>query len=302
MSVAILFAGQGTQFAGMGERLYKEYRSVREIFEEASQLLGYDIRKVCFEGEGLETTLKCQPALFCLCLSIYNVLKEKWELSPSFFCGHSLGEYIAVAAAGADFSKMLLLVKRRAELMHKACKKVEGGMMAVLGPPYKEVAEVVENVEEVWVSNINCPGQTVLSGKRVALEKVKKLLGGNARCIMLNVEGPFHTPFMQEVKEALSEHTKDLCFEELKVSFVANFDARAWRSNISVPLLEQITSCVQWQRCIEYMMEEGVDSFLEIAPRPLLSKIVKRINGDARCVSICGIEEMESGEWRKLCS
>lgn len=288
MKKAILFPGQGVQFSGMGRELYNSYKIVQLLFEEASTSLGYDIKKICFEGKGLESTLFCQPAIFCICFSIYKVFVEKNEVEPSFFCGHSLGEYIAAAAAGVGFLDMLLLVKKRAEFMHAICKKIDGGMVAVLGLSLKEVKELIEGIEDVWISNINSPAQIVISGREASLKKAQERIEKYGKCVRLDVEGPFHTPLMEEAKRNLSAYMKTIRLPELRIPLVANFDARPWKQNIDVPLLLQLTLPVKWQHCVEYMIKEGVEEFLEISPRPLLSKILKRIDDKIRCISICG--------------
>ena len=293
--VAYIFPGQGAQTVGMGKDLYDSFDSVKALFKQADDAVGFALSKIFFEGpeEELKKTSNAQPALVAVSMACLKAAQEvggKNLPAPSFMAGHSLGEYTALAAANAiDFSTAVYLAKERGRLMYEAGLKTPGGMMAMIGIDEAALAEVCKATGTV-IANINSPGQLVISG---ALENIAKAgemakAKGAARAIPLQVSGAFHSPLMQPAVEGMTQILGKVTFKDPSVPIIANVTALPLThgSQIKDELLKQLCSSVQWQRSVEYMVQNGVGKFIEIGPGKVLAGLVKRIIKESEMVNI----------------
>jgi len=296
MKAAYVFPGQGAQGVGMGRDLYDNFNTARTIFAQADETLGFPLSRLCFEGpeDELRQTINAQPALATVsfaCLEVAREASGSDGLPPAaFVAGHSLGEYTALAAAGVlDFATTVYLARERGRLMHQAGLSKPGGMVAIIGLDEASLADVCLKTD-TRVANINCPGQIVISGKKENLAQAADLAQaiGSRRAIPLQVSGAFHTPLMQSALDGMSQILANLSLREPLVPIIANTTAQPMTSaeSIKEELLRQLCHCVQWQRSIEYMIANGVTTFIEIGPGKVLSGLIKRINNDVETVNI----------------
>jgi len=301
--VAYIFPGQGSQWAGMGRDLYDNFDSAKVVFEEADDTLGIPLSRLCFEGseDELGQTINAQPALVAVsfaCLKVVQEISGDNSLpSPIFVAGHSLGEYTALSAAGVlDFVTTVYLARERGRLMHEAGLKEAGGMVAVIGLDENSLAEVCDE-SSTWLANVNCPGQLVISGAKENLPKAMELAKarGAARVIPLAVSGAFHTPLMQSAVDGMSEIIATLTLHEPLVPIIANTTAQPLNTaeQIKAELLRQLCNGVQWQRSIEYMINNGASTFIEIGPGKVLTGLVRRINKNVRTLNIGDAEAIK---------
>jgi len=296
MKVAYVFPGQGSQWIGMGCDLYHNFGSAKAVFDQADEAVGFPLSRLCFEGpeDELRQTVNAQPAIVTVsfaCLEAARNLGVSSGLAPaSFVAGHSLGEYTALAAAGAlDFATTVYLARERGRLMHQAGQIVPGGMAAIIGLDEPLLAEVCTETG-ARIANINCPGQIVISGAENNLAQAMDLAKarGAYRVIRLQVSGAFHTPLMQPAVDGMAEIIATLSFAEPAVSIIANTTAQPLTTAESVKeeLLRQLCNCVQWQRSVEYMVSDGVSTFIELGPGKVLAGLIKRIDKDVKIVNI----------------
>jgi [acyl-carrier-protein] S-malonyltransferase len=294
--VAWLFPGQGSQEAGMGRDLYEEHAVARSMYDEADQILGRPLAKLCFEGpdEELSQTTNAQPAIYVTSLACVAAARQTGALNgdPAFVAGHSLGEYSALAAAGAlDFDAGLRLVETRGRLTQAAADASPGIMAAVLGLEEPAVQAVCDE-SGAELCNINSPGQIVIGGSREAVERACKLAveRGARRAMPLNVGGAFHTVHMAPAVAGMTAAVAEAGIRAPAFPVVANNTARPMTDpgQIGAELTYQLTHPVRWVQCVEYMAEQGVSEFIEIGPGKVLSGLVKRIVPGARLRSISG--------------
>ena len=296
MKVAHVFPGQGSQSVGMGRDLYDNFDAAKAVFEQADEALGFPLSRLCFEGpeDELRQTINAQPALvtvsFACLKAAQDVLGGNELLPPTFVAGHSLGEYTALAAANVlDFAATVSLARERGRLMYEAGLRNPGGMVAIIGLDEISLVEVCGETD-TWIANINCPGQIVISG---AKENLTKAIGlaeaeGAHRIIPLRVSGAFHTSLMQTAVDGMAEILATLSFREPVTPIIANTTAQPLASaeSIKEELLNQLCNGIQWQRSIEYMVDNGVTTFIEIGPGKVLAGLIKRTNRDVKTLNI----------------
>ena len=311
--VAFLFPGQGAQVVGMGTDIAKAYPVAAEVFEKANGVLGFDLRKICFEGpaEQLNATAISQPAIFTTSAAILEVLRTTSKLQPDVTAGLSLGEYTALYAAGViGFEDALILVRKRGQAMQEAADATEGSMVSIIGLDEEKVRALCAEAGEgellvpacrefVEPVNFNCPGQIVISGSKTACERAEKLAAkyGAMKAIRLEVAGAFHTEMMASAAEILAEAlSKCKIAEPGDVKVIANIDAGYYASaeKIAQGLVKQLTSAILWQKCMERLIADGVEQFYEIGPGRVLTGLMKRINRKANIINISSLETISN--------
>lgn len=301
---AILFTGQGAQSVGMGKDIAERYAPAAETFEQASRLLGYDLRTVCFEGpaERLEQTDIQQPAIFTTSVAIWRAMTEgrQGATPPIAMAGLSLGEYTALHAAGAvTFEDALRLVKRRGELMQAAASATPSGMVSTLGldPAQTEViCQAVAGAGLLVPANFNCPGQIVLSGTEAACKAAIPLIEqAGGRAIPLKVAGAFHSPIMQPAADGLAEVLARTPFQPPACPVVANVNCENHRDAVTIRqwLADQLTHPVRWQASIERLLNQGVERFVEVGPGRVLTGLLKKIARRTPVVNVSHVEGLE---------
>ena len=294
---AFLFPGQGAQKIGMGQSFYEADADARAVFEEASEILGYDMKALCFEeNEKLNLTQYTQPAMVTTGIAILKVV-EKHGLTPDTAAGLSLGEYEALYAAGALSERdAIRVVARRGELMEAAVPAGIGAMAAVLGAEAALIEETLSDIPEVWIANYNCPGQIVISGKKEAVEAAAEALKarGIKRVLMLNVSGPFHSGLLREAGEELGKVLAETEIHPLRIPYYANVtgDIVEDAAKVRGLLTEQVYSSVRFEQSIRNMLSAGVDTFYELGPGKTLAGFVKKIDREATVVNIETMEDL----------
>lgn len=294
---AFLFPGQGAQKVGMGQSFYEADADARAVFDEASELLGYDMKALCFEeNEKLNLTQYTQPAMVTTGIAIMKVV-EKQGLLPDTAAGLSLGEYEALYAAGAlSVTDAIRVVARRGELMEAAVPAGVGAMAAVLGAEVSLIEETLSEIPEVWIANYNCPGQIVISGKKEAVEAAAEALKarGIKRVLMLNVSGPFHSGLLREAGEELGKVLAETEIHPLRIPYYANVtgDIVEDAAKVRGLLTEQVYSSVRFEQSIRNMLSAGVDTFYELGPGKTLAGFVKKIDREATVVNIETMEDL----------
>jgi [acyl-carrier-protein] S-malonyltransferase len=292
---AWVFPGQGSQQVGMGLDLYEAFPAARSVFQEADEALGLSLSRLCFEGpeDTLRHTINAQPAIMTVSLACLRAALDAGclqERPAAFMAGHSLGEYTALVAAGAlTFCDGLSLVRERGRLMQEAGERVPGAMAAVIGLPEDKVTELCYQTR-AEVCNLNSPGQAVIGG---TLEAVERAVGeakarGARQAIRLNVSGAFHSSLMRPAAEGMAEIVARTPFADAQVPVVANSTAQPIASADAIrrELLEQFRRPVLWQRSVEYMIANGVTTFVEIGPGRVLTALIRRIDGSTNTKNI----------------
>lgn len=283
MNIAFIYAGQGSQKVGMGKDFYEEYPSFRETFDNAP--VDFDLKSLCFDGpeEQLSQTQYTQPCMVAFAAAVTDILKAE-GIEPKMAAGLSLGEYSALYASGVfDKQTVISLAAFRGNAMTNAVKGLECGMAAVLGldrEPLLKACEEASSLGVVQICNYNCPGQLVISGEAAAVAKAAELASaaGAKRCVPLKVSGPFHTSLMTPAGDALREKFADVSFGEMQILVVFNAIGREKNDGETIPQLleKQVQSSVYFEDSIRYMVEQGIDTFIEIGPGKTLSGFVKK--------------------------
>ncbi|WP_017753692.1 ACP S-malonyltransferase [Calidifontibacillus oryziterrae] len=299
--VAFIFPGQGSQTVGMGQSIASEIESAKIIFEKADKRLGITLSETIFNGpaEKLTLTENAQPALLTTSIALLEALKEH-GIKPDYTAGHSLGEYSALVAAEAlSFEDAVYAVRKRGEYMEEAVPAGVGTMAAVLGMAEADLqavtSEITASGHVVQLANLNCPGQIVISGSKLGVEKASELARekGAKKVIPLVVSGPFHSQLMKPAAERFSQILDQIEIKDAKIPVIANVTAMEMskQEEIKEKLIEQLYSPVLWERSVETMLAKGVDTFIEIGPGKVLSGLVKKVN---RRVHTYAISDQES--------
>lgn len=299
--IAYIFPGQGSQGVGMGKDLYDNFPASREAFEEANDALGFSLSKMCFEGtaEDLALTANTQPAILTTSIAALRAMEAEGFPTPDYVAGHSLGEYSALVAAGAmSFADAVKTVRKRGTYMQEAVPPGVGAMAAILGADLETVENVcLEAAGEHICSpaNINSPSQIVIAGTTEAVDRACEMLKekGAKRAIKLNVSAPFHCALMYPAQEKLAKDLQQINFQDLNFPVIENVTAEANKKSERVPeaLTEQVSSPVRWAQSVEYLISNGVETFVEVGAGKVLSGLVKQINRDVR---ILNVENKES--------
>lgn len=294
--LAFIFPGQGAQKAGMGKDFYENSEAARSFFDQAQKNLDFDLKEMCFgEHEELNLTEYTQPCMVSVCLAIVRELKKR-GINPDITAGLSLGEYAAVAAAGGmNELDAIKLVRRRGILMQSTVPAGEGAMAAVLGLDAKKIEEILESFENVWIANYNCPGQIVITGLTNEVQQASLALkeAGAKRVVELKVSGPFHSLLLKPAGEALLKEMESMSFSTLQVPYVANATAEIVTDSkkISTFFAKGIYSSVRWQQSIETMLENGVDTFVEIGSGKTLAGFMRKIAPKATVYNVSSFED-----------
>jgi [acyl-carrier-protein] S-malonyltransferase len=302
MKLAILFPGQGSQYAGMGRELYEKYPAARAVFDEADAALGFSLSRLCFEGpeDRLKLTENTQPAILTTSIAAYRILEER-GVRPDFVAGHSLGEYSALVAAGAlRLSDAVSLVRRRGRYMQEAVPVGVGAMAALLGIDLNTVLSVCERAGEGQViapANLNSPGQIVVAGHREAVERAVNLAkeAGAKRAILLQVSAPFHCALLKPAEDRLAIDLDAVAFADLKFPLITNVDARpiTIADDARSGLKRQVSRPVRWQESVEFMLAAGAGRFVESGPGKVLLGLVRSID---KSVAMFNVEDEKSLE------
>ncbi|MDA9717428.1 ACP S-malonyltransferase [Candidatus Pelagibacter sp.] len=303
--ISVVFPGQGSQKVGMGSEFYNKYDYIKQIYKSADEIIGYKISDLIFEGpqEKLNQTTFTQPAIYLIGYTICEILKKETDFfnnKINFFAGHSLGEYTALTAADSlTFEQGLNLLKSRGEAMQTAVPLGEGGMLAVLGVETDVVQKILNNNFEkikCYLANDNSKGQLILSGKNDALNKFATLLKEKKiKNIKLPVSAPFHCELMKEATIKMEKLINEQKFNNPNYKVVSNVTATEYQNTEEIKdlLIKQIESPVRWRESIDYMINNGTSTFVEIGPGKVLSGLIKRINKDVKVLNIDTLEDIQ---------
>ena len=302
---SVIFPGQGSQSVGMAKDLYNKFKLVKELFNQADEILKFSITKLILEGpkEELDQTENTQPAIFLVGYSIFQLIKKDFGINlnkASYFAGHSLGEYTALACAETlSFSESLRLLRIRGKSMQEAVPKGEGGMVAILGSTLDTIEKIiVENTNnyKCYIANDNSNGQLVVSGKTNDLDiLIKDLKENNIKSIKLSVSAPFHCKLMNNATKIMQNEIQKCDFKNPKNTLISNVTSQEVNdaSLLKELLVKQIESRVRWRENVNLMLEKKVNRFIEIGPGKILSGLVKRIDKNAVTNSINSEEDVK---------
>lgn len=293
--IAFIYPGQGAQVCGMGQDFYEQTEIGKQVFDLATELLGFSVPELCFtENDRLDITEYTQAAMVTTSIAMTKVLEEK-GVKPDVAAGLSLGEYCALYAAGVmSEADAIKTVRQRGILMQGEVPVGLGAMAAILAMDAAAIEEVIADMDGVQIANYNCPGQIVISGKKEAVEEACEKLkeAGAKRAIMLNVSGPFHSRMLTGAGEKLGQVLEQVEVHTPVIPYVANVTAAyvADAAEVKPLLMKQVSSSVRWQQSVEAMLADGVDTFIEIGPGKTLAGFMRKID---RTVKVMNIEKLE---------
>ena len=291
---AVIFPGQGAQYAGMGQSFYQADSCAREIFDSLDSILGFDLSKKCFQGpaQELKSTAVQQVAILAVSLAAFEVFKQK-GIKPDYLSGLSLGEYSCLYAGGVlSLEDTAFLVRQRAQSMEKAACANPSTMFAVLGA---QVDSLKAKDREFYVANLNAPGQVVISLAKDKSQEIKSQLETQGfKVIELAVSGGFHSKFMEPARSELAKVVESMNFSQAQIPIVSNFTAKAHKKpqELKDNLLKQLVSPVLWADCVRFMANSGVDSFFEVGPSKVLRGLLRKINPDLKVTNIEKAEDL----------
>ncbi|WP_308639211.1 ACP S-malonyltransferase [Paenibacillus silvisoli] len=302
--IAFVFPGQGAQAVGMGKDVYEAFDASKAVIDAADEALGFKLSDIIFNGpeEQLKQTANTQPALLAVSVALLEALKDR-GLKPDFVAGHSLGEYSALVAAGTlSYQDAVRTVRARGEFMEQAVPSGQGAMAAVLGAEREALAAlcsaVSAEVSAVELANVNCPGQIVVSGTAAGVQAVveRGKEAGAKRVIPLEVSGPFHSSLMKPAAERLEGVLASVTLNDAAVPVIANVTAKPVTSadEIRKLLAEQVYSPVLWEDSVRYLIEQGVDTFVEIGSGTVLAGLIKKIDKSVNIISINSLESLKA--------
>lgn len=302
--IAFVFPGQGAQAVGMGKDVYDALPNSRAVFEKGDEVLGFPLSKLIFEGPDseLKQTVNTQPALLTASVAYLEALREQ-GLKPDYVAGHSLGEYSALVAAGVlSYEDAVTLVRLRGRFMEEAVPGGQGAMAAVLGAEREALAALCQTISEengvVELANVNCPGQIVVSGSQEGVNGVVQRVkeAGGKRAIPLEVSGPFHSSMMRAVADRLAEELKKVTFNTPNVPVIVNVTASPVTDpeEIRELLVRQVYSPVLWQDSIEWLIADGVDTFVEIGSGSVLAGLIRKIDKTVKVININTLESVQT--------
>jgi [acyl-carrier-protein] S-malonyltransferase len=296
MKVAILFSGQGAQYVGMGKDLYDSFPLAREIVDKTNDILGIDLREICFNGpeEKLTRTENTQPAILMLSYICCKLL-EKNGITGDVYAGFSLGEYTALTAAGyIKYEDAVKLVLERGLLMDRSFRGIKGGMAAIIGLEDAQVEDICSRAGGIVVpANYNCPGQLVVSGGLEAVENVCEMAkaAGAKRALMLNVSGPFHSPLLKNASDELKNILDTVTFSKSNMHVLSNVSGEIHDpAMIKDMLVKQFYSPVRWRKSMENLITQGYDTFIEAGPGTTLTGFMKKINKEVKSFNVNSVE------------
>ena len=303
---SVVFPGQGSQTIGMGKDFYDKFNLVKDLFKEADEALNFSLSKIIFDGpkNELDLTFNTQPAIFLISYSIFQVVNKEFNIDLSkakYFAGHSLGEYSALSCAGyLSFSETIQILRTRGEAMQNSVPEGEGGMLAVLGSKIDIIEEIIKSNEKkykVQIANDNSEGQIVVSAKKKDLELFKDNLNlANIKNIDLPVSAPFHSSLMSNATSIMKNGIEKLNLVNSDNKLISNVTAKDVNSisELKDLLIKQIENRVRWRESVEFMINKGVDQFIEIGPGKVLSGLIKRINRKIKVSAINNEADIEN--------
>jgi len=308
MKIAFLFPGQGAQSIGMGQDVFESVPAAQQIFTRANDILDFDLQGICFSGptEQLNTTAVSQPAIFTVSAALLEVMRghpNTAHLKPTVCAGLSLGEYTALYAAGAiGFEDALRLVRKRGQAMQAAADASEGSMVSLIGLGADVVQDLCSEAAQgdiLQPANFNCPGQIVVSGASAACERVQALAekNGAIKAIRLEVAGAFHTDMMASAGQTLAQALENCALlDPSPIQVLSNTTADYYTNTDSIKpgLVQQLTSAILWQGCMERLLSDGVEAFYEIGPGRVLTGLMRRINRKTRVKNISTLASLQA--------